>query len=141
MLVVHILTFLLLSATAQVQVQHSVTSSCPIVWNSISTELTTVFLSNNTCNEDARAAIRAAFHDCFPTGGCDGSLFLANSELSRPENTFIGPVVWMLGSLAEIHQVGVADMIQFAAGKSSFTDIYYCKYNTKSTPDDVVDVL
>jgi manganese peroxidase len=89
--------------------------ACPPVWSTISAELRLAFQSNNTCNADARAAIRAAFHDCFPDGSCNGSIFLAG-ELSRVENQNIGPTVWMLGTLAVKHQVGVADMLQFAAG-------------------------
>lgn len=94
------------------------TQPCPQIWNTISAELTTVFLSKSTCNADARAAIRAAFHDCFPDGNCNGSIFLAG-ELSRLENEGIGPTVWMLGSLAKRHGVNVADIIQFAAGTSA----------------------
>jgi hypothetical protein len=108
-----------LAVLAQLSFQASakISQACPQVWNTISAELTRVFLSNNTCNADARAAIRAAFHDCFPDGNCNGSIFLAG-ELSRLENEGIAPTVWMLGSLAKRHQVGVADMLQFAAGKS-----------------------
>jgi hypothetical protein len=120
MFLVSILFFLLLALSAKTQIQHAV-STCPAVWDTISHELTTAFLSNNTCNDDARAAIRAAFHDCFPKPGCDGSLFLANSELSRSENVNLGPTTLMLGTLAEKHKVTVADMIQFAAGKISTT--------------------
>jgi hypothetical protein len=116
----HVLLFAALAASTQLAVQYSArsTQTCPGVWTTISSELTTAFLSNNTCNADARAAIRAAFHDCFPDGGCDGSIFLAG-ELSRAENWSIGPTIWMLGTLAKKHDVGVADMIQFAAGKSA----------------------
>jgi hypothetical protein len=38
--------------------------SCPSVWSSISSDLTQKFLSGGQCNPDARAAIRAIFHDC-----------------------------------------------------------------------------
>jgi hypothetical protein len=126
MFLVSTLSFLLLTLSAKAQIQHAV-STCPAVWNTISQELTKLFSSNNTCNEDAREAIRAAFHDCFPKPGCDGSIFLANSELSRPENVNLGPVAWMLGTLTEKHQVGVADMIQFAAGKP-------CRLQTTNPP-------
>jgi hypothetical protein len=37
---------------------------CPAVWTSISRDLTAKFLTNGQCNPDARAAIRAVFHDC-----------------------------------------------------------------------------
>lgn len=39
-------------------------SSCPAVWTQISRDLTAKFLSDGQCNPDARAAIRAVFHDC-----------------------------------------------------------------------------
>jgi len=37
---------------------------CPAVWKDVSKELTAKFLTNGQCNPDARAAIRAVFHDC-----------------------------------------------------------------------------
>ncbi|KAG4434565.1 hypothetical protein IFR05_009951 [Cadophora sp. M221] len=73
--------------------------NCPAVWSRIAADLTTMFLDTSTnpsqCNDDARAAIREAFHDCGAwetalgaTGGCDGSLILStgNDELLRGEN-------------------------------------------------------
>ena len=106
---------------------------CPSVWNTISAELTTVFRSDNTCNADARASIRAAFHDCFPDGDCNGSIFLGG-ELSRFENFNLAPTIWMLGSLAKKHKVGVGDMIQFAAGKSSLS------HNTMHLQNQILDL-
>jgi hypothetical protein len=50
--------------------------SCPAVWNKVSKELTSKFLTRGECNPDARAAIRLIFHDC---GG--GSL---SSTFPRP---------------------------------------------------------
>ncbi|KAF2203670.1 heme peroxidase [Delitschia confertaspora ATCC 74209] len=88
-------------------------SSCPQVWTNISKSLTNEFLSNGQCNDAARAAIRAAFHDCF-NGACDGSLILAN-ECSNSENRGLSGICGTLGSMAEINNVGVADLIQFAA--------------------------
>lgn len=38
--------------------------SCPAVWKDISKTLTAKFLTGGQCNPDARAAIRAVFHDC-----------------------------------------------------------------------------
>ncbi|EHK99939.1 putative Ligninase LG5 [Glarea lozoyensis 74030] len=71
--------------------------SCPPVWTSIAAELKTMYWDPATkqCNDDARAAIREAFHDCGAwqksnglVGGCDGSLILSvgNDELLRGEN-------------------------------------------------------
>lgn len=89
-------------------------NSCPPVWNEISTTLTAQFLADGQCTDAARAAIRAAFHDCF-NGACDGSLILAN-ECSNPENRGLERLCGNLGNLAKEKQVGVADLIQFAAG-------------------------
>jgi hypothetical protein len=97
-------------------------ASCPAVWTEISEVLTKKFLdtASGQCNDDARAAIRAAFHDCGSwnnkqsSGGCDGSLFLAG-EYNRQENNGLQSISKYLGGLAAQHKVGVADMIQFAA--------------------------
>lgn len=46
---------------------------CPSVWTQVSAELTSKFLTGGQCNPDARAAIRAIFHDC---GGMDLDILL-----------------------------------------------------------------
>jgi Peroxidase len=89
------------------------TGGCPAVWTQVAQALTSLFLTSGQCNDDARAAIRAVFHDCFPDGGCDGSLALA-AELSRPENTPMTATVNKLSALANQFGVGVADIIAFA---------------------------
>jgi hypothetical protein len=89
------------------------TQSCPAVWREISTTLTSQFLADGQCTDAARAAIRGSFHDCF-NGACDGSLILAG-ECSNPENRGLERLCGNLGSLAQQKQVGVADLIQFAA--------------------------
>lgn len=104
---------------------------CPPIWNKISRDLTPLFLENGQCNDLARGAIRAAFHDCGAyklslgfNGGCDGSLFLAPQELERQENGGLRAVVPVLGRLAQKYGVGMADFFQFAGGK----------YNSSSSP-------
>jgi hypothetical protein len=87
---------------------------CPAVWAEISSDLTGMFLSGGQCTDDARSTIRAIFHDCFPDGGCDGSL---QFELSRPENSPMTGTVNKLVSLAQERGVGFADMLAFAACK------------------------
>jgi hypothetical protein len=87
--------------------------TCPPVWKEISTALTAQFLADGQCTDAARAAIRASFHDCF-NGACDGSLILAD-ECSRPENRGLERLCGNLGGLAQQKEVGVADLIQFAA--------------------------
>ncbi|KAF2033407.1 heme peroxidase [Setomelanomma holmii] len=88
-------------------------ATCPAVWNEISTTLTAQFLADGQCTDAARAAIRGAFHDCF-NGACDGSLILAN-ECTNTENRGLERLCTQLGGLATEKQVGVADLIQFAA--------------------------
>lgn len=98
----------------------SVAAQCPPVWNTISQELTGHFLTGGECNGNARQAIRAAFHDCGAwnlgqgeTGGCDGSMMLA--EMDRLENQAMAPIAAILTEIATRHSVSVADTIQFAA--------------------------
>jgi hypothetical protein len=88
-------------------------ATCPAVWKSVSTDLSSIFVSGLTCTDDARAAIRAVFHDCFPQGGCDGSISIP-AELSRPENSPMTSTINKLKALAVKHNVGVADMLMFA---------------------------
>ncbi|KAJ9637333.1 fungal class II heme-containing peroxidase [Coniosporium apollinis] len=102
-------------------------SGCPAVWTTISKELTGLFLSNGQCNDAARAAIRASFHDCGTwnkaqgnTGGCDGSLILAG-ELERPDNNGLQGISATLLSMAQRYKVGVADMIAFAGNHATVT--------------------
>lgn len=94
---------------------------CPPIWNKISRDLTPMLMENGQCNDLARGAIRAAFHDCGAyklslgtNGGCDGSLFLAPEELQRQENGGLKEVVPVLGALAQKYGVGMADFFQFA---------------------------
>ncbi|KAE9975859.1 hypothetical protein BLS_002365 [Venturia inaequalis] len=89
-------------------------SSCPAVWTFISKELTTLFVGNGQCTDDARSAIRAVFHDCFPQGGCDGSLALFTEEVTRTENAPMQPTMNKLKALAGKYKVSVADMLMFA---------------------------
>ncbi|QDS74803.1 hypothetical protein FKW77_002224 [Venturia effusa] len=100
--------------------------SCPAVWTKVSSELTTKFLEKDgTCNDAARAAIRAIFHDCGAwstelglTNGCDGSL---QFELSRAENGGLTPITNDLVALAAKYTVSVADMINFAGNHAIVT--------------------
>jgi len=97
---------------------------CPAIWSTITNDLTGMFLSNGQCNDDARAAIRAMFHDCGTwnkaqgdTGGCDGSLILAQ-EFNRDENNGLQGISAKLLALSKQRGVGVADLIVFAACKN-----------------------
>lgn len=90
-------------------------ASCPSVWTDVGNELADLFVTGLVCNDLARAAIRAGFHDCFTGDGCDGSLILAD-ELANANNNGLQEVCGTLEGIATSHDVGVADMIQFAAG-------------------------
>jgi manganese peroxidase len=94
----------------------STPGACPPVWSSISQELTAIFVAGGQCTDDARAAIRAVFHDCFPQGGCDGSLAIP-AELERPDNVPMTATVNKLKALATQYNVGVADILMFAGCK------------------------
>ncbi|QDS75494.1 hypothetical protein FKW77_004717 [Venturia effusa] len=86
---------------------------CPAVWTTISRELSKMFVSGGGCTDDARASIRAVFHDCFPEGGCDGSL--ANPvELARRDNVPMTATINKLAAMAKQYKVGTADMLMFA---------------------------
>jgi len=101
-------------------------STCPAVWTKVSAELTTKYLgADGLCNDDARAAIRAIFHDCGAwstelgfTNGCDGSL---QFELARGENGGLTPIVTYLVSMAAKYSVSVADMINFSGTHAIIT--------------------
>ena len=110
---------------------------CPAVWTQVAADLTNRFLNTTSgqCNDDARASIRAAFHDCAAwntttPGGCDGSLILssetADNELDRPENNGLQDIGAKLLNLTQTYQaidssVTAADMIQFAASVAIVT--------------------
>ncbi|KAK1974853.1 peroxidase [Colletotrichum cereale] len=85
--------------------------SCPPVWNKVAADLKGSFAG---CPSEARQAMRAAFHDCFP-GSCDGSLILANECFEREENTQMQPICDILSQKAVAYNVSTADMIQAAA--------------------------
>lgn len=92
-------------------------AQCPAVWTEVATDLKSTFVdSDGKCTDDARAAIRLSFHDCFP-GSCDGSVILANECTDRGENAQMIGICDTLGTKATDFDVGVADLIQFAAGK------------------------
>lgn len=61
-------------------------TSCPSVWAEVATDLNGLFAGTDGCTDDARAAIRLPFHDCFP-GACDGSIILSDECTARGENS------------------------------------------------------
>jgi hypothetical protein len=91
---------------------------CPPVWSNISQELTGLFLgSDGQCTDAARASIRGVFHDCFPTGGCDGSLVLFDAEVGRANNVPMTATMQTLRAMATKYNVGAADLLMFAGCK------------------------
>lgn len=111
--------------------------SCPAVWGTIAGDLKKRYVgSDGKCTDDARAAIREAFHDCGAwnlaqgqKGGCDGSLINTrfpqalggqNEELNRGENGGLSDISSYLWGVYQTYKkidssVTVADLIQFSA--------------------------
>ncbi|KAF2645879.1 heme peroxidase [Massarina eburnea CBS 473.64] len=89
-------------------------SSCPSVWTEVATDLQSSFVSDGTCTDAARQAIRLSFHDCFP-GSCDGSIITANECTDRGENSQMTEICGTLGEKSTSFNVSNADLIQFAA--------------------------
>ncbi|KAH8890442.1 heme peroxidase [Thozetella sp. PMI_491] len=88
-------------------------SSCPSVWTEATADLKASFVgSDGLCTDDARAAIRLSFHDCFPEA-CDGSIVLSDECTSRGENSQLTSICSTIGSKATQYNVSTADMIQF----------------------------
>lgn len=93
------------------------TPKCSNKWTYIGRELKEHFIDNRgLCTEFARQSIRMPFHDCFPgPGGCDGSIVLTDECTSRQENQQLIPMCGILSKISQAYDVGVADLINFAA--------------------------
>lgn len=91
---------------------------CPDVWKTIGEELKYWFIDEEgLCSDLAAQAIRLPFHDCFPSGGCDGSIILTNECTTRLENSPLVPICGILYKMTLDYGVGAADLINFAACK------------------------
>ncbi|KAK2613088.1 hypothetical protein N8I77_000017 [Diaporthe amygdali] len=88
-------------------------NQCPSVWGTVAADLKTIFAGDDGCTDDARAAIRLPFHDCFP-GACDGSIILSDECTSRGENAQLIDICSTIGAKATQYNVSTADMIQVA---------------------------
>lgn len=89
---------------------------CPDVWSDIGEELKYWFVDDDgLCSDLAAQAVRLPFHDCFPGGGCDGSIILTDECTTRPENTQMIPICGVLYKMTLDYRVGAADLINFAA--------------------------
>lgn len=90
-------------------------AQCPDVWNYLAKELKYQFIDKDGfCNNYARQAVRLPFHDCFPDGGCDGSIILTDECFNRFENDRLIPICSKLADLAFNYKVSVADLINLA---------------------------
>lgn len=93
-------------------------AACPSVWNYIASELKYEFIDKyGFCTNYARQAIRLPFHDCFPGGGCDGSIVLTDECFTRFDNENLIPICAKLRDVANRYKVGVADLINLAGGE------------------------
>lgn len=92
-------------------------TSCPSVWGTVAADLNAIFAGDDGCTDDARAAIRLPFHDCFP-GACDGSIILSDECTARGENSQLVGICSTLGAKATEYNVSTADMIQVAGGRT-----------------------
>lgn len=101
----------------------SAQGSCPGEWWNLAGDLQSSFFEDGTCSDPARAAIRLAFHDCFP-GSCDGSIIKAEECWKRPENIQMYGICTVLGEKADYYGVSYADIIQFAAGMSGPSSVH-----------------
>lgn len=91
-------------------------SRCPDVWRDIAEELKYWFIDDEgLCSDLAAQAVRLPFHDCFPSGGCDGSIILTNECTTRVENSQMIPICGVLYKMTLDYGVGAADLINFAA--------------------------
>lgn len=96
----------------------SQSATCPEVWNYIAKELKYHFIDDyGYCTDYARQSIRLPFHDCFPGGGCDGSIVLTEECFNRFDNERLIPICAKLRDVANRYKVGVADLINLAGGE------------------------
>lgn len=100
-------------------------NSCPTVWTQVATFLTTAFVTNGQCNDNARAAIRAAFHDAGAWNtsqtyvGADGSLCLAGEATNRAENNGLQNICSLYSQwVVKFPGINMSDLIQFAAASA-----------------------
>lgn len=92
---------------------------CPDKWRHIAKELKYWFIGEDgRCTSLAAQAVRMPFHDCFPSGGCDGSIILTDECTTRIENEQVIPICGVLYRISVEWEVGAADLINFAACES-----------------------
>lgn len=117
------LVALLLATGAAASVEKR--QACPDVWREIARELRFFFADEEGyCTDDARAAIRLPFQDCFPDGGCDGSIILSDECYNRRDNAQLVGICSSLSQYYKRFGVGAADLINFAAGEYPYSQTY-----------------
>jgi L-ascorbate peroxidase len=83
--------------------------------------------ADGQCNDNARAAIRFAFHDAGSwdknalNGGADGSLLMDFGEDTRPENNGLQGIRTVLKGVQAKYKVGYADLVQYAHNHATIT--------------------
>jgi len=77
--------------------------------------------ADGQCTDAARASIRGVFHDCFPDGGCDGSLMLFDAEVARANNVPMTATMQTLRAMATKYNVTGADLLMFAGSHAVAT--------------------
>ncbi|KAI3397149.1 hypothetical protein diail_11211 [Diaporthe ilicicola] len=88
---------------------------CFDVWHYIAKELKYAFIDEyGLCTNAARQSIRLPFHDCFPDGGCDGSIVLSSECFDRFDNENLIPICTRLADIANKYKVPVADLVNLA---------------------------
>ncbi|KUJ16166.1 heme peroxidase [Mollisia scopiformis] len=101
--------------------------TCPPIWTSVIATLITLFTDSTVkpaqCNDNARAAIRACFHDCGTWNtslgskyGCDGSLILAREAFTQADDNALQNISNTLTAVrAQYPSIGMADLIVVAS--------------------------
>lgn len=113
-----LLSFLLAAGALSEPSRPSDSPKCFDVWNYIAKELKYDFIDNRgLCTNLARQSIRLPFHDCFPDGGCDGSIVASSECFDRFDNENLIPICRKLADVVSRYKVPVADLVNLAGGE------------------------
>jgi hypothetical protein len=96
------------------------------IWQYVANDMAAAFRGKSgRCTDLARGAVRMGFHDCGTWskatgigGGCDGSLLLAQEEMSRTDNRGLEEIAVQMRAWYDAYKgfgVGMADLIQMGA--------------------------
>ncbi|KAL1873561.1 hypothetical protein Daus18300_003927 [Diaporthe australafricana] len=110
-----VLSFLLAAGALSEPIRPRESPKCLDVWHYIAKELKDDFIDNyGLCTNLARQSIRLPFHDCFPKGGCDGSIVLSEECFDRFDNENLIPICTKLADVVRRYKVPVADLVNLA---------------------------